>query len=264
MVADKDFLYLGTSNGKVVSIPLHALKKDFSHQGLQASQDSVEVIEVKEVKEVKGVREVKSKRAEKGVKREERGHKREERGRDKKEGTRREAGVKREERGVKREGRGAKREEEREERALRRDKERALRSAKEKEEMTEHCLSHCTISLHSHMDERVRDLLFLQLPEARLSTLKQASESLHYHSLPNLASPHGGRIPVSPPILSFRSLVLAVGRGHVEYVEGKGGVGGEVGGGGEGEGDEEGNARRLHRERQEAFQLLVWGHKNRS
>lgn len=122
---------------------------------------------------------------------------------------------------------------------------------KEKKAMAEtHCLQCSAVALHSHLDERVRDLIFLKLPELSLSKLKQAAEMMQYHSLPNLASPYGGRIPISPPILSFRSLVISVGRGHVEYVEEK-----------EEDAGEDGNTG-IHRERHEAFQLLIWGHKH--
>lgn len=232
LVADANFLYVGTSSGRVVSIPIDALQKDIS-QEISASQDSIEVKpQVKEVKEVKS-----PKKAEKGSKerKEDKVSKRE---REKAKGHSRE----KEDQEVKRE-----------EKAVKRDEEKSKRYTKEKEEMSLHCLAHSAVSVHSHMDERVRDLLFLKLPELTLSKLKQAAELMQYHSLPNLASPYGGRIPISPPVLSFKSLVIAVGKGHVEYVQEKGE-----------ESADNGNTSAVHRERHEAFQLLVWGHKNTS
>ena len=79
--------------------------------------------------------------------------------------------------------------------------------------------------------------------------MKEAADMMHYHSMPNLASPCGGRIPFSPPILSFRSLVISIGKGHIEYI-------------GNGEFLEKADSSEAHRERHEAFQLLVWGHKS--
>ncbi len=111
---------------------------------------------------------------------------------------------------------------------------------------------HLAVAVHKQMEGKVRTLLHVSLPQAKLSMLKEAAEMLHYHSMPNLTSPLGGRIPVSPPILSFRSLLVSAGKGHVEYVckEEKG------------EDEAEQDNVEVHRERHEAFQLLVWGHKN--
>ena len=123
--------------------------------------------------------------------------------------------------------------------------------AKDEKDSSVACVSHSAVALHSQMDERVKTLLHLKLPEFKLSKLKEATEVMQYHSLPNLTLPYGGRIPFSPPILSYRSLVISVGKGHVEYIEEEK----------EEESLEETNAR-VHKERFEAFQLLVWGHKN--
>ncbi len=109
------------------------------------------------------------------------------------------------------------------------------------------CISSSALALHSHMDHRVRALLCLKFPEQTLSNMKAAAEIMQYRSLPNLASPLGGRIPVSPPILSIRSMVISVGRGHVHYVDDQG---------------KEDSKSVIHRERNEAFQFLIWGHKN--
>ena len=220
-------------------MPIHALKKDVS-ENMLVSQDSIEVKvqedEVKEVKEVKTPR-----KAEKGGRKEEKMSKRE-REKAKKQSKEKEKEDLSQQMEMKEKAADV---------MAKRDEERARRYAKEREELSLRCLAHSAVSLHSHMDERVRDLLYLKLPELTLTKLKQAAEHLHYHSLPNLASPYGGRIPVSPPVLSFRSLVLAVGKGHVEYVPEKGE-----------EPQDEAGKPSVHRERQEAFQLLVWGHKN--
>lgn len=229
MAADSNLLYLGTSNGKVVSVPIRALKKDLTLNETMDDQDDWK--DAEDTMESKDDSSSSSRGLEtsppnpRGL----------------------EKSPKRS-RGVLREKESKELKENR--RSNREDKERVLR---EWQEVGSRCLPHSAVALHSHMDERVRDLLFLQLPELKLSKLNQAAEMVQYHSLPNLASPFGGRVPVSPPVLSFRSLLLSVGRGHVEYVKER-----------EEEvvdGDGSRKAMQLHRERHEAFQLLVWAHK---
>lgn len=205
MVTDTDHLYLGTSNGKVVTVPLKALKQKSHLPEILMSQ---ELEEIKEVKEVRCVKQ----------------HKRDHKGsKEAKEASRQDNDSS--------------------------PSSKESKSAKEREEMALRCLPLSAAAVHSHMDERVRELLFLRLPEMKLTKLKQAAEMLQYHSLPNLASPYGGRIPISPPIMSFRSLVISVGKGHVEYVKERGDVSADENSG-------------IQRERHETFQLLVWGHKN--
>ena len=251
MVADGDLLYVGTSNGKVVSIPISALRADVTQEWCIISQGSVEEKQVMEKKNKPLKDEEKKGRRSKEPPHEEKERKRRH-SKDNRENRKEKAGKN------SKEGQSTKQEEK--ETAGKRSpvgknsKEPSILKEETKArevalmEMRAHSLSHSAVAIHSHMDERVRDLLFLRLPEMKLSKLKQASEMMQYHSLPNLASPYGGRIPISPPILSFKSLVISVGRGHVEYVAEKGKDPGEDGS--------------RHRERHEAFQLLVWGHKN--
>lgn len=168
MIADSDFLYLGTSNGKIVSVPVASLTQPSSINWNESSQENLNTEKTNSKSFVTDSESV----------------------------------------------------------------------------------PHVAVAVHRQMEGRVRSLLHVSLPRTKLSKLKEAAEMLHYHSLPNLTSPLGGRIPISPPILSFRSLIISAGKGHVEYVarEEKGG-------------DEEDSVQ-VHRERHEAFQLLVWGHKN--
>ena len=124
-----------------------------------------------------------------------------------------------------------------------------IRSAEE-EDIDGQYLEDNAISLHTHNDSQVQSLIHLLLPDNQISKLKAPTDPVPYHSMPNLTSPFGGRVPISPPIVSYRSLVLSAGKGHMEYVM---------------ETDNElldestGGALR---ERNEAFQMLVWGHKN--
>jgi len=122
--------------------------------------------------------------------------------------------------------------------------------SKSAETLISESVPHSAVAVHRQMEGRVQTLLHVRLPGTKLSKLKEAAEMLHYHSLPNLHSPLGGRIPISPPILSFRSLVVAAGKGHMEYVSKDEEV----------EKTEE--VLEVYRERNEALQLLVWGHKN--
>ena len=103
------------------------------------------------------------------------------------------------------------------------------------------------ISLHAQKDERVKTLLHIPLPansKLREET-DQLSQAMAYSSLPDLASSayRGGPIITQP---LFKSLIVSAGKGHVEYST-------DV------ESIEETSAAR---ERNEAFQLLVWGHRN--
>ncbi len=254
MVADGNLLYVGTSNGKVVTIPISALCTDVAQEWCIISQGSLEEKTIREEEDTSATTK-KSKESKeekkKGRHSKEPPDEEDKKGRRSKEPPNEERKQKRtkENKHSREEDKAGKKSPE-----SKNSKEPKAPSLKEEakarevalQEMRAHSLSRSAVAVHSHMDERVRDLLFLRLPEMKLSKLKPAAEMMQYHSLPNLASPYGGgRIPVSPPILSFRSLVLSVGRGHVEYVGGKG---------------EEDGGR--HRERHEAFQLLVWGHKN--
>jgi hypothetical protein len=258
VVTDGNLLYLGTSNGKVVTVPIPALKTSAAeHQFVLSQNVEREAASSKDVP-------VKAERESANVERERDLVKSPTSPREKKKGKKdkHSKGKDKESREDKaqKKDKVAKDEklsqEMREEEKMREDK--LMRERREEEKVLKekkamavsHCLQFSAVSVHSHMDERVRDLLFLKLPELSLSKLKQAADIMQYHSLPNLASPYGGRIPVSPPILSFRSLMISVGKGHVEYIEEK-----------ETDDGEESTAE-VHRERHEAFQLLVWGHKN--
>lgn len=243
MTTDGDLLYLGTSNGKVVSVPIPALKESTSEQQFVLSQSvevETEVVASKATKRDRGPPKDEKSKKEKHS-----------RGTSKEKEDKTSKKVPKEDKLLKEKREEEKYMKEREEAKLMKEKREEEKLIKEKKTMAaSRCLSFSAVAVHSHMDERVRDLIFLKLPELSLSKLKQAAEMMQYHSLPNLASPYGGRIPISPPILGFRSLVISVGKGHVEYIE---------------ETEEESPEDitvGIHRERHEAFQLLVWGHKN--
>lgn len=127
------------------------------------------------------------------------------------------------------------------------------------EEPEEVYLENCALALHVQKDSRVRSLLHLKLPlkppsPTKLNTPSSSSETggTLYHSLPNLNSSFGSRMSISPPIMSYRSLIISAGKGHMEYSE-------------DPEPEDNGvlptNYNAL-RERNEAYQLLVWGHRN--
>ena len=124
-----------------------------------------------------------------------------------------------------------------------------IRSAEE-EDIDGQYLEDNAISLHTHNDSQVQSLIHLLLPDNQISKLKAPTDPVPYHSMPNLSSPFGGRVPISPPIVSYRSLVLSAGKGHMEYVM-------ET----DNELLEESTGGAL-RERNESFQMLVWGHRN--
>lgn len=236
MTTDGHLLYLGTSNGKVVSVPIQALKKGSAEQKFVLSQ-SVEVLAAEAVAAIATKRDRGTPEKPKKDRHSKAAWKEKEARDDK---TSKKDRAAKEERFLR----------EKEDQKLLREKIEEEKVLKDKKVMAEsRCLQCSAVAIHSHMDERVRDLLFLRLPETSLSKLKQAAEMMQYHSLPNLASPFGGRIPISPPILGFQSLVISAGKGHVEYVGEKGE-------------EETGEESTIHRERHEAFQLLVWGHKN--
>ena len=111
------------------------------------------------------------------------------------------------------------------------------------------CLETSAIAIHSHKDSRVKGLVSINLPLIPPSKVKEAVDAVPYHSLPNLSSPFGTRIPVTPPILSYRSLVISAGKGHVEYVE-------------DSDPELEESMSGALRERNETFQLQCWGHRN--
>ena len=259
LITDGKLLYVGTSNGKVVTIPISVLHEKTDQEWCIISHGSLETKQEIPKKEILEENSKKTKSSKEAGQEEKKGRQSKEAQADRH--RKRSKGSQ----GNKHEGKRLK-----EDRESRQQEERKgklspetikpMQSSNLKEEakiremalqdMRDHSLSHSAVAIHAHMDERVRDLLFLKLPEMNLSKLKQAAEMMQYHSMPNLASPYGGRIPISPPVLSFRSLVISVGRGHVEYVEEKGGE------------EEKGEGNAGHRERHEAFQLLVWGHKN--
>lgn len=116
-------------------------------------------------------------------------------------------------------------------------------------------LDNCALALHIQKDSRVRSLLHLKLPikpPSKLNSPSHSDSGALYHSLPNLNSSFGSRTTISPPIMSYRSLVISAGKGHMEYSE-------------DPEPEDTGvlptNYNAL-RERNEAYQLLVWGHRN--
>lgn len=103
------------------------------------------------------------------------------------------------------------------------------------------------ISLHTHKDDRVKTLLYIQLPADKPP--RKRDRTLHYGSLPNLMSSSQSalyRASMVTPLI--KSLILSVGKGHMEYSVSAGA-----------DSVEESSAMR---ERNEAFQLLIWGHRN--
>ena len=111
--------------------------------------------------------------------------------------------------------------------------------------------SQSSVALHSHRDTRVTTLLHIPLPHGKHVTLNtETRDAMRFHSLPNLTSPLG-RLPISYPL--YKSLVVSAGKGHVEYSELP-----PV----EVDLDSSENGSVLY-ERSEAFQLLLWGHRNK-
>lgn len=97
-----------------------------------------------------------------------------------------------------------------------------------------------SISLHAHKDHRVKTLLHIPLPRSRPA--RDSPQFYTYSSLPNLSS---YRPNMSHPL--YKSVILSAGKGHVEYS-----MVAEI----------ESVDSSAARERNEAFQLLVWGHRN--
>lgn len=101
------------------------------------------------------------------------------------------------------------------------------------------------VSLHAQKDSKVRSLIYIPLPVSKLLKPKDTAvleQTVMYTSLPNLGSMY--RLNISQPL--HKSLLISVGRGHVKYTS-------DV------ECVEESSPLR---ERNESFQLLVWGHRN--
>ena len=101
------------------------------------------------------------------------------------------------------------------------------------------------VSLHTQKDNRVQSLIYIPLPINRLSRPKDTAnlqQTTMYNSLPNLGSMY--RLSISQPL--YKSLLVSIGQGHVLYAP-------DV------ESVEESSPLR---ERNESFQLLVWGHRN--
>ena len=108
-------------------------------------------------------------------------------------------------------------------------------------------LEQSAVSLHCHRD-KVRTLLHVVLPRSRRELLASANGSGGcFNSMPNLSGP-GYRLPLGQPL--FKSLVVSIGKGHAEYSvfppEPEQNV-------------EDASARR---ERNKSFQLMLWGHRN--
>ena len=109
-------------------------------------------------------------------------------------------------------------------------------------------LDQSAVSLHCHRD-RVRTLLHVVLPKSRreLTTQRGSDGTSCFNSMPNLSAP-GYRLPLGQPL--FKSLVVSIGKGHTEYSVLPP----------ESEQNIEDVAAR--RERNKAFQLMLWGHRN--
>ena len=218
MVADESMLYVGTSRGMVVAIPIDSLKKESAHvpatNGHGGDLMTNGFDETDEGREMALKRELKlstTTNSSTGG-----GEKNYEEGTD------------------------------------------GLRSSSSSglfDEPEEVYLDNCALALHIQKDSRVRSLLHLKLPvkpPSKLSSPSHSDAGALYHSLPNLNSSFGSRTTISPPIMSYRSLIISAGKGHMEYSE-------------DPEPEDTGvlptNYNAL-RERNEAYQLLVWGHRN--
>lgn len=122
----------------------------------------------------------------------------------------------------------------------------------EQDEIESVFLEQSSVSLHCHRD-KVRMLLHILLPRTRRdltaspSNTSGTSGNNCFNSMPNLSSP-GYRLPMGQPL--FKSLIVSIGKGHTEYsilppeLE---------------QNIEDASARR---ERNKSFQLMIWGHKN--
>lgn len=112
-------------------------------------------------------------------------------------------------------------------------------------------LDQSAVSLHCHKD-RVRALIHITLPRSRRDLANQSPNQQqgnggHFNSMPNLSSTNY-RLPLGQPL--FKSLVLSVGKGHLEYSTLPS--------------EPEQNLEDVsaRRERNKAFQLMLWGHRN--
>lgn len=105
-------------------------------------------------------------------------------------------------------------------------------------------LDQSAVAQHTHRDSKVQSLVFVPLPSKKLA--RPDEQQVHqYRSLPNISGPlcHFPSRPL------YKSLVVSLGRGHVEYSAEECGF-------------EDNSPARLQRGRNEAYQLLVWGHKS--
>ena len=98
------------------------------------------------------------------------------------------------------------------------------------------------VALHTHKSEKVKNLLYVPLPIHRVTRSAEGQLVQQFRSLPNLSNPLF-RLPFQP---LYKSLLISVGKGHTEYSMDERNF-------------EETSALR---DRNEAFQLLIWGHKN--
>lgn len=220
MVADENMLYVGTSRGMVVAIPIAGLNKNTPDVPLANGHVTNGFDDMDEARELTLKRELKLSLADSSPKR---SKKKLEGGREEEEET---------------------------------DSKGSSPSRSEYlEEPEEVYLNNCALALHIQKDSRVRSLLHLKLPikpPSELNTPSSSEVGALYHSLPNLNSSYGSRMSISPPIMSYRSLIISAGKGHMEYSE-------------DPEPEDNGvlptNYNAL-RERNEAYQLLVWGHRN--
>lgn len=118
----------------------------------------------------------------------------------------------------------------------------------EQDEVESVFLDQSAVSLHCHKN-KVRTLLHVMLPKSRRdvnTTQQSGSNSVEcFNSMPNLSS---NRLPLGQPL--FKSLVVSIGQGHMEYSvlppEPEQNI-------------EDATARR---ERNKSFQLMLWGHRN--
>lgn len=220
MVADENMLYVGTSRGMVVAIPITGLNKNAPDVPLTNGHMTNGFDDTDEARELTIKRELKLSTADISPKTSE---KKLEGGRKEEEDTNSEGS--------------------------------SPNRSGYLGEPEEAYLNNCALALHIQKDSRVRTLLHLKLPikpPSELNTPSSSEVGALYHSLPNLNSSFGSRMSISPPIMSYRSLIISAGKGHMEYSE-------------DPEPEDNGvlptNYNAL-RERNEAYQLLVWGHRN--
>ena len=117
-------------------------------------------------------------------------------------------------------------------------------------------LKNCALALHVQKDSRVKSLLQIQLPiqhpSGELDSTSQSSEDALKHSLPDLPPSSFSNESGSPSIVSYRSLVISAGKGHMEYSQ-------------DPEPKHDGKLPTTdydaQREKNKEHQLLVWGHR---